>query len=145
MMLVNLKSGPETCDLVPSKNRWDLLFTQYGTIIFTNEGVPTSYYVRGVLLNPAGTAAYPESVDPWEEISRETVSEENLSAVQDEIGYRWKDVEVDVQSGTAIYYVRTDTSWIIRDTEGFFYKFRFTGFYSKQGEKGCPTFEFLAL
>jgi hypothetical protein len=59
----------------------------------------------------------------------------------DAIGYDWK--TYDFTAGS--YTVRTGLSYIIMDTHGYCYKFRFTGFYNKKGEKGYPVVELQQL
>ena len=59
----------------------------------------------------------------------------------DFIGHEWKDVEVDVNSNTAVYVVNSDKIYIVKDTEGFYYKLRFISYYNELGEKGFPVFE----
>jgi hypothetical protein len=132
-------------EIEPDQDLWDLQFTQYGSIIFTDEGDPTPYYVRGVLLNRHIVSAAVDSVTPFANISFEDIAGYNFSRQQDFIGYEWKAVEVDVNSNTAVYTVRPGITYIILDTEGFFYKFRFISYYNDLGEKGFPIVEHLRL
>lgn len=129
----------------PDQDLWDLQFTQYGSIIYTDEGVPTPYYVRGVLLNRHIVAASADSVSAFADITFEDIGGYTFSKRQDFIGYEWKSVEVDVNSNTAVYTVRPGITYIILDTEGFFYKFRFISYYNDLGEKGFPVIEHLRL
>jgi hypothetical protein len=48
--------------LEPFKNRYDLLFTQYTTLLFTSGGAAYPYLVTGVLLNPNGLKVAVDSV-----------------------------------------------------------------------------------
>jgi hypothetical protein len=137
--------GGKTVQIEPDQDLWDLQFTQYGSIIFTDEGEPTPYYVRGVLLNRHIVSTSVDSVNAFANITFEHLSGYNFSRQQDFIGYEWKDVEVDVNSNTAVYTVRPDITYIIMDTEGFFYKFRFVSYYNDLGEKGFPVIEHLRL
>jgi hypothetical protein len=132
-------------ELEPDKNNWDLLFTQYGSIIFTDDGIPTPYYVRGVLLNRYALTVAVDSLKAFQDINFEDVANYSFSAVQDIIGYEWKDVEVDQISNTAVYIVRPGITYIIRDTEGVFYKMRFISYYNNSGEKGFPVIEHSSL
>jgi hypothetical protein len=132
-------------DIEPEKNSWDLLFTQYGSILFTDDGIPTPYYVRGVLLNRQRITVAIDSVTPFQEIEFERVEGYEYSRVQDVIGYEWKDVEVDENSNTAVYTVRPDITYIIRDTEEIYHKMRFISFYNDLGEKGFPVIEHAKL
>jgi hypothetical protein len=129
----------------PEINNWDLLFTQYGDIIYTDDGIPTPYYVRGVLLNRYAVTVAIDSVSAFHDINFENIASYQFSQRQDIIGYEWKDVEVDVNSNTAVYTIRPGIIYIIRDTEGFFYKMRFISYYNDFGEKGFPVIEHARL
>ena len=50
----SFSDGGKEVTVEPSKNGWDFVFTQYSTILYTDEGVATPYFVRGVLSNPNG-------------------------------------------------------------------------------------------
>jgi hypothetical protein len=129
----------------PVQDNWDLLFTQYGSILYTSDGVPTPYYVRGVLLNRHVVIAAVDSVSHFADISFEDIGGYTFSNQQDFIGYEWKSVEVDENSNTAVYKVVPDITYIVKDTEGFFYKLRFISFYNDMGKKGFPVIEYLRL
>lgn len=137
--------GISQVQIEPGQDLWDLQFTQYGSIIYTDDGVPTPYYVRGVLLNRKIVSAAVDTVAAFENITFEDISGYSFSKQQDFIGYEWKDVEVDVNSNTAVYTVIPGITYIIMDTEGFFYKFRFVSYYNDLGEKGFPVIEHLRL
>jgi len=132
-------------EIEPVKNNWDLLFTQYGSIIYTDEGEPTPYYVRGVLLNRNLVTVAIDSVKAFQDISSEDLTSYSYSRRQDIIGYVWKDVEVDVNSNTAIYTVRPGITYVIMDSEGVFFKMRFISYYNDSGEKGFPVIEHARL
>ncbi len=129
----------------PPREQWDLHFTQYGSIIYTDDGIPTPYFVRGVLLNQYEVMAALDSLNEFNDITYDSLSVYSFSKRQDLIGYEWKDVTVDVSSNTAVYQVKTQNNYIIRDTEGFYYKLRFISYYNDQGVKGYPVFEFAKL
>jgi len=137
--------GGKVIRVEPDNDLWDLEFTQYGSILYTDDGVPTPYYVRGVLLNGNGVASALDSLRSFSEISFENLPDYSFSLRNDFIGYEWKDVEVDMNSNTAVYTVKSEYTYIIRDTEGFFYKLRFISFYNDLGEKGFPVIEYLRL
>jgi hypothetical protein len=129
----------------PDQDLWDLQFTQYGSILYTNDGVPTPYFVRGVLLNRHRVSAAVDTVRAFADITYEDLEGYSFSRQQDFIGYEWKDVEVDVNSNTAVYTVVPGITYIIMDTEGFYYKLRFVSYYNDLGEKGFPGIEHLRL
>lgn len=129
----------------PTANNWDILFTTYTTLLFTNTGQPYPYLVNGVLLNDTLAMAAMDSVIPFVDIDREMAETFALSRQEDTIGYQWKKVNGDVTSGNVTYTVRSDWSYIIKDGKGLLYKLRFIDFYNNQGKKGYPTFEFQRL
>jgi hypothetical protein len=126
----------------PERNSWDLLFSQYTTILYTDIGsIPTPYLVLGVLLNPNAVMAAVLYDADFNKVDFEYVKSLQLSNRNDVIGYEWK--KYSFTSG--IYEVRTQNTYIIRDTEGFLYKLRFISFYNNNGDKGYPRFEFVRL
>ncbi len=129
----------------PPKTDWDILFSQYGTILYTDDGVPTPYYVRGALLNPYNVEVAMADSIPFDSIFYDQAMNFDYSGIRNRIGYDWKDVKVDFESNTAVYYVKKDSTWLIRDTEGLYYKLRFLSYYNNLGEVGFPEFEYLEL
>lgn len=129
----------------PPSDQYDVLFTQYGTILYDNAGVATPYFVRGILLNPSGVEASSDSIHNFSDITWEMVNDYPFSAVRDVIGHEWKDVKVDPDNNTAEYFVNTTLTWIIKDTEGFLYKMRFLEFYNSEAEPGYTTIEYQRL
>ncbi len=128
--------------LEPSKESWDLLFTQYTTLLYTNEGDPYPYLVTGVLTNPmSGVQVAQDTLYPFFDIDIEVGAGMNFSNFPDEIGYDWKDVVGDVSSGNVSYVIVEGLNYVISDPSGYYYKLRFISFYSNTGEKGYPTFE----
>ena len=125
----------------PPKTDWDLLFTQYSSMIPTTTGELYPYLVTGVLLNPYRVLAERDTVNLFDDISYEEVIDFPLVNTRDIIGYEWKDYDFD----NGVYTVDFSRIYVIRDVEGFYYKLRFTGFYSQTGEKGFPVFEFVRL
>ena len=124
---------------------WDLLFTQYTTLLYTNEGDPYPYLVTGVLSNPKTIAVHQDTLMDFHAIDLQSALDLEYNLVQDEIGYDWKDVVGDVGSGNVNYVIIPDINYVIRDWQGFYYKVRFVNFYNNAGEKGYPTFEMQKL
>jgi len=129
-------------EIEPERNAWDLLFSQYSTTLYTDQGgIPTPYLVLGVILNPnAVMAALLTGVD-FNKVDFEYVKNLPLSTRKDMIGYEWK--KYSFTSGT--YEVQTQNIYIIKDTHGYLYKLRFISFYNNNGDKGYPRFEFVRL
>jgi len=131
--------------LEPAKEEWDLLFQQYYTILYTDEGIPTPYYVRGVLLNPNGVEAALDTIVHFLDMIYSQALQNSFSSSQDAIGHDWKSVEVDEASNSAEYRVRPGYTYLVRDSNQALYKLRFTSFFNKSGLKGCPSIEFARL
>jgi hypothetical protein len=138
-------SDKTAINIEPSSDDYDLLFTQYGTILYDNQGVPTPYFVRGILLNPKLVTAALDTLHSFSELTYDIVKDFTYSKVRDVIGHTWKDVKVDQVGGTAEYFVNPKLNWIIRDTEGFIYKMHFLEFYNSQVEVGYTTIEYQRL
>lgn len=134
----------KTIEQEPVKTEWDLVFTQYSTLLYTNIGEPYPYLVTGVLLNSNKTEAALDTSSTFQSISRENAEMLTFSQHHDVIGYDWKEYVGELTSGT--YVVNFNYNYIIKDCEGFYYKLRFIDFYNETtGEKGFPTFEFQLL
>lgn len=129
----------------PPKESYDLLFTQYTTMLFTNTGEQYPYLVTGVLLNYHQTEAAAIIESDFDGIDFQQVVSANYLKKSDVIGFDWKKVHGDVSSGNVYYEPLPEKVYFVRDSRGFYYKMRFIGFYNNQGEKGYPTFEFQKL
>jgi hypothetical protein len=127
--------------LEPSKASWDLLFTQYTTMLFTDEGEPYPYIVTGVLSNRDGVEVALDTTADFSSVTSSGASEFTYSSALDAIGYDWKTYDFDAGS----YTVDFNRTYLIRTREGFLYKLRFSGFYNSSGDKGYPVIEFREL
>ena len=122
----------------PPKTDWDLVFTYY-SYRFPDD-IP--YLVTGVLSNRYQVlSAEADSVFTFESFALEDTASLALSDHIDEIGYDWKTYLFDPPG----YVVYAQRLFVVRDTEGYYYKLRFTGFYNDAGEKGYPAFEYVRL
>lgn len=138
----SFSGGGSVKNLEPKKDSYDLLFTQYSTLLFTSEGAAYPYIVTGVLLNRNGiVAAIKDSILDFNAVTLSNVNSLPLSSALDVIGYDWKSFSFN--SGG--YTVRTGIFYVIRDKSGYLYKLRFVGFYNSKGEKGYPVIEYQAL
>jgi len=135
----------ETVQLEPMKDQWDLLFTQYFTILYTDDGIPTPYNVRGVLLNMNLVEAALDTTIHFLDVNYDNAIQHPFSALQDAIGHDWKSVTVDEASNSAEYKVRPGYTYIVRDPNGTLFKLRFKSYFNKSGVKGYPSFEFARL
>lgn len=137
----SFKNGGEQLEIQPDKNGWDLLFTQYTDLLFTNAGEPYPYIVTGVLVNSNGVEAAFDTTMHFNEITKDHLVNFKFSSDQNKIGYEWKYYDFD----NAVYTVFSDFNYIIKDVHGYYYKMRFIGFYNNLGEKGYPTIEYQKL
>ncbi|MFC2114515.1 HmuY family protein, partial [Bacteroidota bacterium] len=133
----SFKNGGQQLIIEPDKDKWDLLFTQYTTILYTDLGEAVPYLVLGVLQNPDRVEAAVLKNSDFNSVVFDQVITLPYSRKQDVIGYEWK--KYNFSSG--IYEVTTTNTYIIKDTDGFLYKLRFISFYNAQGDKGYPNFE----
>lgn len=129
----------------PSKNQYDLLFTQYTTLLYTNAGEKYPYLVTGVLLNRLATGCAVNETMHFDSITRQHAVNFIYSNKSDVIGYDWKRVIGDINTGVVTYQVIPERNYIIRNQNGYYFKLRFIGFYNQLGEKGYPTIEFQRL
>ena len=140
-MHYSFKNGGVVQAPEPAKTQWDLLFTQYSTTLFTTAGAAYPYLVTGVVINRTGVQVSVDSTNDFSAINFETAHNMTFSNALDVIGYDWKYYNFD----TGSYTVRYNRNYVIKDAEGFYYKFRFTGFYNALGQKGYPVFEYQKL
>jgi hypothetical protein len=137
--------------LEPPAIDWDLLFTQYTTLLYTSEGDPYPYLLNGVLINYNKVEVAIDSVTTFESIDFNHALTLQFSYHQDAIGYEWKYLEGDPTGGGGYYYkVRPNDeypnwTYIIRNRNGVMFKLKFTRFYNDTGDKGYPTFAFKVL
>lgn len=127
----------------PQKNSWDFVFTQYSTTLYTGQGIPTPYFVRGVLSNRNGVEVALDSLIGFTNITGADITNLQFSVKSDAIGYDWKSVKIEGTAAT--YAVRLKNTYVIKSTSGLFYKLRFTGFFNDQGSPGYPRFEVVEL
>lgn len=135
----NLRTGTVQ-NFEPFKQAWDLLFTQYTTLLFTDEGDPYPYLVTGVLSNRNGIQVSLDTTDSFSSMDLANARTRSYSAAMDAVGYDWKKYDFDAGS----YTVRPGWFYLIR-SRGYYYKLRFTGYYNNKGEKGFPVIEFQRL
>lgn len=145
MVTLSLETGYSNPQPVPSPGNWDLLFTTYTTLLFTDFGEPYPYLVNGVLLNDTLIMAAKDKDVPFADIDRDMAEAISFSSQKDTIGYAWKVVNGDMAAGDVTYTIHTDWTYILRDSNGLYYKLRFIDFYNDKGVKGYPTFEYQKL
>lgn len=128
-------------NIAPQPDQWSLQFTRYTTMLVTDDGEDYPYLVVGVLLNPNGVAAARDTIHDFLDLGVNDIADLEFTTQADVIGYDWKYYNFDA----GVYTIEPDKNYVIRDRDGYFYKFRFVDFYSYEGVKGYPTFEFVRL
>jgi hypothetical protein len=136
-MYYSFSSGGSVKRLEPSKEKYDLLFTQYTTLLYTDIGEPYPYLVTGVLTNRYNVEVAIDTVHEFSSITRPQALLLTYSKALDAIGYEWKNYDFE----TGAYTVNSKEIYIIRNNVGIYFKLRFVGFYSNTGEKGYPVIE----
>ncbi|MGB1206355.1 MAG: HmuY family protein [Chitinophagales bacterium] len=139
-------------DIAPQKNEYDLVFTQYTEIFHSphpaiphNFTPPFPYLVTGVLINHSEVKVALSKEESFSKIAVMDSLAYTFDMSMNAIGWDWKIYDFTNGSG-GLYTIIPNKNFIIRDTDGFYYKFRFVGFYDTQtGEKGTPNFEFQKL
>jgi hypothetical protein len=134
------ENGGSIIDKEPNKKDWDLLFTRYKYIFYSTSPF-TPYVVSGVLLNPNNTYAGVDSLHVYEDINYTIAKTIPLTSNRDIIGFAWKKYDFTTQS----YQILPNRNYIIRDSDGYYWKLKFHDFYTEQGEKGSPKFEYQRL
>ncbi|NVK65593.1 MAG: HmuY family protein [Flavobacteriales bacterium] len=124
-----------TVSIQPPKEEWDLVFGQYSHLF-----EPTfPYQVTGVRSNRNGVEVAEVFDKAFESIVYADINLYDFSPNIDIIGYDWKTFV----GGT--YETHSDKNFIVKTTEGLYYKLHFIDFYTSTGEKGNPIFEVSAL
>lgn len=139
----SLSDGGKEVAVEPAKESWDFVFTQYSTTLYTDGGIPTPYFVRGVLSNRFGTEVALDTLIGFTNLTANDIPNLQFSNKSDAIGHDWKSVKVEGTS--AIYAVRPNNTYVIKSVGSLLYKLRFTGFFNDQGSPGYPRFEVIEL
>lgn len=137
----SFNNGGAIMHLEPPKANWNLLFTQYTTLLFTDLGEAYPYLVTGVLVNRNGIEVTKDTLNDFETITIDMAQQMSYSSSLDAIGYDWKYYNFEAGS----YTVTMGVSYVIRNHNGFYYKLRFIGFYNEFGQKGYPSIEYQKL
>lgn len=122
----------------PPKEDWDISFTQFSHYFHDHE---LAYLVTGVLTNRNGVEVVQVYDKDFLDITSEDLSQYQFSTALNVIGYDWKYYAF--SEGT--YLTKPEKNYIIKSTEGIYYKLHFIDFYNAQGDKGTPTFELQEL
>jgi len=128
----------ETLQIEPAKEDFDLVFTQY---LHTFYQPRTDYLVTGAILNKHKVRVIELSDTAFEDVDISVLDTHEWNDSLDVIGYDWKYYDF----SSATYTVNDRQVYVLKDTEGFYYKLHFTSFYSPDGEKGFPNIRYQRL
>ncbi len=129
----------------PNKNTWDFVFTRYKHIFYNilPNNQPFPYTVSGVLSNNNNVEVAKDSgMTNFEDIDAGTIDKYRFTTNRDGIGYDWK---IHAQGGVGGYSIAPKLTYIIKDTDGQYYKLRFLDYNNSVGEPGYPKFEFIRI
>ena len=144
-VMLSFENGGEVKYLQPPSQQWDLVFTQYTKTLFTDAGEPYPYLVVGVLSNRQRMVTA-ELEHPFTEVDAVAADTAGMLPYADLIGYDWKKLQGDVETGNVSYTMRKPLTYIIKETDNnTVYKLSFTDFYNENSRKGYPTFEYQRL
>lgn len=130
----------EKISIFPEDDDWDLVFTQY-TSLFSDTTTP-AYLVTGVLTNYCNNITVSlDTINNFEQINLSMIDNYNFSNNQDQIGYSWK--SYDLQNN--LYVINNQMTYLIKDSEGRYFKLQFIDFYNDIGDKGYPKFKIQEL
>jgi len=123
----------------PKKTDYDLCFTSYIHIFYEPDYTP--YSVVGVLINPYNTSVHRDVNDKFLQFDYDAIDTLSFSTQADRIGYDWKVVDIN----TSQYTTYPQITYIIKDSENYYYKLHFLDYYNDNGQRGNPKFEFQLL
>lgn len=138
LSFLSLDNAGKTLLVEPPKTDWDVVFTKYTHIYYEMDNMP--YSVVGCVLNRYKTTAGPLSGGgKFGDIKLEQATDTRLYEHINTIGFDWK-----TYTGST-YRVDTNKHFIIRNSDGLYFKLRFIGFLDKAGIKGNPAWQYQRL
>jgi hypothetical protein len=132
-------NGGKQVQIEPPKEDWDICFTQYTHIFQDLNNIP--YLVSGAILNKYIVEGSENFTTDFIDVNFESTITHPTNTIKDIIGYDWKYFDFDIGK----YAIDPSQNFIIKSTEGIYFKLHFTDFYNETGEKGYPKFEFQEL
>lgn len=140
----SFSDGGKIVNVEPPSNEWDILFNKYVAILsYEEDGIMNylPYSVTGVTINERYVEIASDTTMNFNSITLDSIQHLTFSKRPDYIGHEWKLFNLTGES----YAVRPEINYILKDLNGFFWKFHFTFFYNEQGERGYPKFDFKRL
>lgn len=144
---LNMNGSGQVVQQSPSLNSWDFVLTRY-THIYYNEPATSPYRhypvvggqlniwngTEGAMIEKDSTPFY----TPFSEFSIEDTALIGFTRNADVIGYDWKYYDFSVGR----FFMAPYCYYVIRASDGLYYKVRMLDFYDGNGTKGTVTFEY---
>lgn len=127
----------KTLDL-PTEDEYDVAFGKY-TDLVTIDGITIDYSVYGAIL---GNTICFQLDTAFQDVESHT--DDALSLRKDIIGWDWKNFNRSA-SGSGVYEILDNLTYVVYSRKQFKYKLRFVNFYNAAGQSGHPTFEWKLL
>ncbi len=121
----------------PAKDRWDIVFAISSNIIDFGAGDGAYGFSDFILSNRQGgvqIAAVDMDHSEFDNFGSSDLTSMTFSEAGNIIGSNWRIFDF----ATFGFTINTSVFYVLEDSEGNFYKFRFTKMYSDQGERGYP-------
>lgn len=125
---------------LPTEKEYDLAFGKY-TDLVTIDNITQDYLIYGAIQGKTLSYAVNE---PFGAVQDEDFDIVRLSGEKDVIGWDWKFFNRSA-SGSGVYEILGDRTYLISTNAGFKCKLRFVNFYNAAGQSGHPTFEWELL
>lgn len=142
-------TGTET-EIQPKKKNWDLCFTVFTNLVHNpDNNLPTSYIFPDVVLhNILGnvgayeiTTANGQGEVDYNKFTKENIDQTKFSrSDQRTIGGNWRTTTG--ANGAEVY---SNKFYIVKNSDGFYFKLRFLRMKNQEGFRGYPQFEYKAL
>jgi hypothetical protein len=133
---------PQILNFEPKLYDWQFCFLK-ARWIYYEFNPPLIYTVTGVHINNRIVSVAVDSSLNFETIRKKDVEQLKFSSQRDVVGFDWKVYNFN----NGHYMARRYVNYIFRfkGPNPKYYKLRFTDYYSKQGLKGSPKFEVMAI
>lgn len=145
---VKLDVWDDTKDHAQGIDGWDIVLANYNGRTDDGSGTLVPYSLTGALINKSQTTAIRlnkeeieganETFIAYADITYQDAVKITLSEEVDAVGSDWKKLDF----ATFTYNIVQDQYYIIKSTEGVFFKLAFTSFYDENLDKGNPKFLF---
>jgi hypothetical protein len=144
---VKLDVWDDTKDHVEGIDGWDIVLSNYNGRV-DSQGTLVPYGVTGALINKGKVQAirlHKEEIEEqggtfisYDAITYDQAVEFTLDSEVDAIGHDWKSYSF----ASSSFVMIEDQYYIIKSTEGLYFKLAFTSFYDDNLDKGNPKFIF---